>query len=92
VEPYWRPGHDGAEGRVVDPTGAGNAFMGGLGAALDDGKDVLEGIIWGSVAASFTIEQDGLPHLTVSSVGRELWNGQDPWDRVEEMRERLKVP
>ena len=36
---------------------------------------------WGSVAASFVIEQDGLPTLTVAD-GRELWNGQDSWDRL----------
>ena len=34
----WRDGDV-----VVDPTGAGNAFMGALGAALDEGKSAEEG-------------------------------------------------
>jgi sugar/nucleoside kinase (ribokinase family) len=33
----------GYKTKVVDPTGAGNAFMGGLMAALDEGKDMHEG-------------------------------------------------
>lgn len=28
---------------MVDPTGAGNAFMGGLGVALVEGQDVDDG-------------------------------------------------
>jgi sugar/nucleoside kinase (ribokinase family) len=43
VPAYWTPGADGYEGAVVDPTGAGNAFMGGLMAALDEGKGIDEG-------------------------------------------------
>jgi len=43
VPPYWEPVIEGYEGKVVDPTGAGNAFMGGLAAALDDGRDLHEG-------------------------------------------------
>lgn len=43
IPPYWEPGVPGYEKAVVDPTGAGNAFMGGLSAALDRGRDVEEG-------------------------------------------------
>lgn len=43
VPAYWSPGVEGYEGKVIDPTGAGNSFMGGLCAALDSGLDVLEG-------------------------------------------------
>ncbi|OCF43575.1 hypothetical protein I317_02593 [Kwoniella heveanensis CBS 569] len=83
---FWHPGREGYEAKIVDPTGAGNAFMGGLAAGLDQGKSLDEAVIWGNVAASFTIEQDGLPHLSIGENGRELWNGQDPWLRVEEMK------
>jgi sugar/nucleoside kinase (ribokinase family) len=41
VPAYWEV--DGSLDKVVDPTGAGNAFMGGLGAALQLGKDMDEG-------------------------------------------------
>ncbi|WRT67782.1 uncharacterized protein IL334_004756 [Kwoniella shivajii] len=86
IPAYWHLNRKGwNEGRVVDPTGAGNAFMGGLAAALDSGESLDEAVIWGSVAASFTIEQDGLPTLTRKN-GKELWNGEDPWDRVQEMQ------
>lgn len=45
VPAYWQPDVQGWKDGdvVVDPTGAGNAFMGGLGAALTKGKDLDEG-------------------------------------------------
>ncbi len=45
--------------RVVDTVGAGNAFCGALLARLDDGLDV--GACHASAAASYMIEQVGLP-------------------------------
>jgi len=43
IPAYWSADVPGAEGKVVDPTGAGNSFMGGLGAALDQGFSIEEG-------------------------------------------------
>lgn len=40
---FWHPDMPSYATKVVDPTGAGNAFMGGLMAALDEGKDMHEG-------------------------------------------------
>ncbi|TDZ28720.1 Protein MAK32 [Colletotrichum spinosum] len=60
---------------VVDPTGGGNTFLGGLAAALTRGKTVEEATVWGSVAASFAIEQVGVPTLTRNEEDHELWNG-----------------
>ncbi|WWC62556.1 uncharacterized protein I303_105152 [Kwoniella dejecticola CBS 10117] len=89
VPAYWNPQREGwSEGKVVDPTGAGNAFMGGLAAAVDRGYLLDEAVIWGSVAASFTIEQNGLPVLTTKE-GKELWNDEDPSDRVQIMKRDL---
>ncbi|WVQ82954.1 hypothetical protein IAT38_005090 [Cryptococcus sp. DSM 104549] len=82
---YWSKEREGSTEKVVDPTGAGNAFMGGVAAALDEGKTLEEAVKWGSVAASFTIEQNGLPTLTKGEDGKELWNGEDPWERVKAM-------
>jgi sugar/nucleoside kinase (ribokinase family) len=42
---YSATGDAGGSGasRVVDPTGAGNGFIGAVAAALDEGKDLREG-------------------------------------------------
>ncbi|WWC88679.1 uncharacterized protein L201_003592 [Kwoniella dendrophila CBS 6074] len=86
IPAYWNPQRTGwKQGKVVDPTGAGNAFMGGLAAALNMNLSLDEAVIWGSVAASFTIEQDGLPVLT-KNADKELWNGEDPLKRVKIMK------
>lgn len=43
IPAYWTADLRGSVGKVVDPTGAGNAFMGGLGAALSERMDIHEG-------------------------------------------------
>lgn len=61
--------------KVVDPTGAGNAFLGGYAIGyLQRRGNILEAACYGSVAASFALEQVGMPE---KSNGRdeELWNG-----------------
>ncbi|KAJ8105637.1 hypothetical protein ONZ43_g7348 [Nemania bipapillata] len=63
------------KGKVVDPTGGGNTFLGGLAIALARGKGLEEAAAWGSVAASFAIEQIGMPTLGYDDDGRETWNG-----------------
>jgi ribokinase len=45
--------------RAVDPTGAGDAFCGGVLAGLVDGRDLLEAVVWGTVSASFAVEGFG---------------------------------
>lgn len=45
--------------RVVDPTGAGDSFRGGLIAGLLKGKELEESAILGSVCASFAVECNG---------------------------------
>jgi hypothetical protein len=45
--------------------------------------------LWGTVAASFIIEQHGLPEVSME-VGGELWNGEDPWERLKALRARLE--
>ncbi|KAG8967904.1 hypothetical protein FRC05_001869 [Tulasnella sp. 425] len=80
--------------RIVDVTGAGNSFLGGLAAGLAmSGRDVLEAVLYASVSASFTIEQSGLPIVSQnsSSPGKELWNDDDPYRRLEDLRSRMEV-
>lgn len=75
--------------RVVDPTGGGNTFLGGLAVALARGKDMEEAATWGSVAASFAIEQVGVPALGFNEEGEETWNGVKVSDRLSELQERI---
>jgi hypothetical protein len=70
--------------KVVDPTGGGNGFLGGLAVALARGKELEEAAAWGSVAASFAIEQVGMPVLGKDEMGRETWNGVLVEKRLEE--------
>lgn len=75
--------------KVVDPTGGGNTFLGGLAVALARGKSMDEAACWGSVAASFAIEQVGMPQLKVDEEGEETWNNAKVGDRLREFHERL---
>lgn len=87
----WLPAYHTSQGKVVDPTGGGNGFLGGLAAGLvqTDGK-VVEAAKWGTVAASFCIEQVGMPQLNGPTVEEgEEWNGVNVQRRLEEYRERL---
>ena len=52
---------------VVDPTGAGDAFGGGLAAALAHNESIQEAIINGSALASLCIEGFGIESLHCSS-------------------------
>ncbi|KZW04333.1 Ribokinase-like protein [Exidia glandulosa HHB12029] len=90
VPAFWMP--QDAE-RVVDVTGAGNAFLGGLAAGLHltDG-DVFEAALYGSVSAAFTIEQGGLPRLSglqYRTGHGEMWNDDMPHRRHQEKRPAL---
>ena len=49
-----------ADARVVDVTGAGNAYVGGLLCGLSRHKPIEETLAMASVSASFEIEQYGL--------------------------------
>ncbi|CAF9911948.1 hypothetical protein IMSHALPRED_010650 [Imshaugia aleurites] len=94
--------------KVVDPTGGGNAFLGGycIGLLMDEWRDLGPGQIapgltpfegaalLGSVAASFAIEQSGMPRLSFHE-GNELWNDERSLDRLDVMRkkvEKLHIP
>ncbi|KAK9360938.1 Ribokinase-like protein [Lipomyces starkeyi] len=88
LEAYHTPFPD----RVIDPTGAGNTFVGGLctGYVLSNG-DIIEASIYGNVAAGLSIEQVGLAKLTLpNDDGQpELWNGSEVMDRVKEYKARI---
>ena len=76
--------------KVVDTTGAGNAFLGALTIGLLMGNnDIIFAACVGNVAASFVVEQVGVPTLSLSDAGTELWNGVDVSSRFQAYRGRL---
>lgn len=79
------------ENKVVDPTGAGNAFLGGCAIGLLTENPLMDmtsferAAVYGSVAASFAVEQIGMPVLRPASglTGEEeQWNGESVGDRL----------
>ncbi|KAJ5011316.1 hypothetical protein K4K57_005803 [Colletotrichum sp. SAR 10_99] len=85
----WIPAVHQDPTKVIDPTGGGNTFLGGLAVALARGKSVEEAAIWGSVAASFAIEQVGVPTLGEDADSKETWNGVRVRDRLADFQSRL---
>ncbi|KAK7205780.1 Ribokinase-like protein [Myxozyma melibiosi] len=85
LESYHTPFPD----RVVDPTGAGNTFVGAMcvGYVLSGG-DFVEAAIYGNIAAGLSIEQVGLARPSTAD-GVELWNGSRVTDRLAEYKKRI---
>lgn len=79
----WLPSyHDSKSEKVVDPTGAGNAFLGAFAIGWQETGSYVEAAKYGQVAASFAIEQVGLPELKGCGDG-ELWNGESVRQRLD---------
>lgn len=88
MEPCWLPSyyHDGSP-EVVDPTGAGNAFLGGYMKGWQLTHNVVEASAYGNVAASFALEQVGLPKREQQD--DETWNGVSVVGRLHAYKGRL---
>ncbi|KAL8700271.1 MAG: hypothetical protein Q9201_005542 [Fulgogasparrea decipioides] len=77
---------------VIDPTGGGNSFLGGFCIGYLQSSQSRragrfeEAALYGTVAASFAIEQVGVPILTRSKSGEELWNGVNVPNRFEQYK------
>ncbi|KAI1746681.1 Ribokinase-like protein [Xylaria castorea] len=75
---------------VIDPTGAGNTFVGAFAVAFQETKDWKEASLRAAVAASFALEQFGPPKLTASpNSSGELWNGTDVLSRLRDFKTRI---
>lgn len=82
----WSPAFyppDSDTSRIVDPTGAGNAFIGGFTTGLLQNLPLEKAAAYGNVAASFALEQIGLPNLEIQDLV-ETWNGVKVQERLEE--------
>lgn len=83
----WLPAFHYSDSTVVDATGAGNTFLGALTFAMSAcGHDVVEASALASVAASFSLQQIGLPNLCARSGSLDRWNGDTFARRCETYR------
>ncbi|KAL4753873.1 Ribokinase-like protein [Aspergillus terricola var. indicus] len=95
IPPTWLPafykhGHD----KVVDPTGAGNAFLGAFAVGYLQTRDAVQAACYGSIGASFALEQVGLPQLARdegASANGELWNGENALERLMEYQRSFGI-
>ncbi|KAF4182917.1 hypothetical protein CNMCM7927_009459 [Aspergillus lentulus] len=89
LPPFYTTGADGRQHfKVVDPTGAGNAFLGAYTVGYLRTGSAVEAACYGTVGGSFALEQVGMPEL-VSGGDGELWNGVDVFERLAEYREAV---
>ncbi|PHH58619.1 hypothetical protein CDD81_5026 [Ophiocordyceps australis] len=88
---HWLPAYHEDSVDVVDPTGGGNAFLGGLTVALARGLTLQDAASWGIVAASFAIEQIGMPRLATSHNGDEMCNDKNVLERLQDYKLRNKI-
>jgi sugar/nucleoside kinase (ribokinase family) len=98
----WFPAYHQEGQQVVDPTGGGNAFLGGFAITLASHAEsstnsdrignasLVDAVCAGNVAASFAIEQVGMPKLGKDSKGNETWNGVVAQDRMEMYKSMLR--
>ncbi|KXT08439.1 hypothetical protein AC579_3793 [Pseudocercospora musae] len=86
--PRWLPAYHTDPEKVVNTTGAGNAFLGAFTIGVLETNDIVKAAMYGQVASSFVIEQVGVPKLSKAS-GDELWNGAKARDRLAEYEQRV---
>lgn len=89
----WFPAFYQDASKVIDPTGGGNTFLGGFSISLArssglDFPNIKQAVISGAVAASFAIEQIGMPTLDDEG-DRETWDGDSVRRRIEELTRRI---
>ncbi|KAJ5127686.1 hypothetical protein N7448_008465 [Penicillium atrosanguineum] len=89
LPPYYGPGSGELNvSKVVDPTGAGNTFLGAYAIGYVKTGNVIDAACYGSVGASFAIEQVGIPEIK-GEHGREVWNGISVYSRLHEYMSRI---
>ncbi|OBT44093.1 hypothetical protein VE00_04503 [Pseudogymnoascus sp. WSF 3629] len=95
----WLPPFYKDSPKVIDPTGAGNAFLGGFAIGLRETADDVLASCYGSIASTFALEQIGLPILKPlqsittdgAAMSSETWNGTIVRERLQEYTSRLGI-
>ncbi|KAL9101529.1 MAG: hypothetical protein Q9163_003225 [Psora crenata] len=87
--PAYYPNHS-QNTRVVDPTGAGNAYLGAFAVGFLQNKSIYEAACYGAVGASFALEQVGVPERSLDQEDIEVWNGENVFDRLKRYQSRFK--
>jgi bifunctional ADP-heptose synthase (sugar kinase/adenylyltransferase) len=91
--PYYSPYSTGSglqSSKVVDATGAGNAFLGAYAIGYLKTGDIKEAAYYGSVAASLALEKIGVPRKDVTD-GHEKWNEIDVYRRLKVYMEQVST-
>ncbi|KAJ5919547.1 hypothetical protein N7454_009382 [Penicillium verhagenii] len=90
LSPQWLPPFYGSSGiaqenasPVIDPTGAGNAFLGGYAVGYIQTGEAIKAACYGNISASFMLEQIGMPEKSEKG-GIEVWNGVSVQARLRE--------
>ena len=87
---YYKSQLEGEDAnKILDPTGAGNAFLGAFARCLVETGSHEQAAVRGIVAASFVVEQIGVPILWSGDEGVETWNGESAWWRLERYQKNL---
>jgi sugar/nucleoside kinase (ribokinase family) len=86
-EALWVPPYYRSENVALIPS---NAFLGGLAIGYHETGSWHEACCYGTVAASFVLEQIGVPVLDRRS-GTEYWNGENARDRLTSFRKCLEM-
>lgn len=85
---WLSPCYKSSVAKVVDSTGGGNTYLGGFIAGWKASGDIAEASMYGNVAASFAMEQIGMPSCELSD-GEERWNGAQVMECLVEYRAQL---
>lgn len=76
--------------RVVDPTGGGNAFLGGFAMGYLETTNYVQAAKYGTVAASFAVEVVGLPDVKTCNARARLEEYENMLGAVSQTREVLR--
>ncbi|KAL4868970.1 hypothetical protein BDV12DRAFT_168694 [Aspergillus spectabilis] len=88
LPPFYRTPPDGTQHeKVIDPTGAGNTFLGAWAVGYLITESAFEAACYGAVGASFALEQVGMPER--GDADKEVWNGVDVLSRLREYLESV---
>ena len=93
--PKWMPAYyecsnEALPSKVVDPIGAGNAFLGAFAIGYLDTGDLFQATCYGQVGGSFALEQISVPKMETLNTKQEVWNNSNVYARLRDYKSRLE--